>query len=342
MRVFPEKLAQYLEKQHLEKTPGALYWIASDEPLLAQEACDAVRAAALKQGFSERKIFYPEKKEQWQEAIAEANALSLFSDKCFIDIRTSVSKLDHAALLEYLERPSSDSLILISTDKVENTSQKTQWFKAMEQACAFVPVAALDVSRFPQWLAERARRKQVNLSADSLKMLAEHTEGNLLAAVQELDKLALQFGTAAISAEQVEASVADSAHYDVFALNDAMLGGDAIHALKVLHSLKLEGTNALAVLGALTRELRQLATAAEDISNGIAPQAAMRQLGVWDKRQPVFARALQRLDAKKTRNMVILMATVDQAVKGMAGRDPWDVLESLCLLVSRGSRELDA
>ena len=328
MRVFPEKLTQYLEKN-----PGALIWVAGDEPLLVQETCDAVRAIALKQGFAERKIFYAEKKEHWQEAIAEANALSLFSDKCFIDVRTSVSKLDHAALLEYLERPSSDSLILVCTDKVESTSQKTQWFKAMEQACTFVPVMPLDNSRFPQWLADRARRKQVNLSTDVLKILAQHTEGNLLAATQELDKLALQFGTAAISVEQVEASVGDSAHYDVFTLNDAMFSGDTVHALKILHSLKLEGTNALAVLGALTRELRQLATAAEDIANGMAPQAAMRQLGVWDKRQPIFSRALQRLNATQTREMIILMATVDQAVKGMAGRDPWDVMESLCLLV---------
>lgn len=331
MRVFTEKLVQ-----HLEKTPAAVYWVAGDEPLLVQETCDLIRAAALKHGFAERKIFYPEKKEQWQEAIAEANALSLFSDKCFIDIRTTIGKLDHAALLEYLERPSSDSLILVCTDKVESASQKTQWFKAMEQACSFVPITPLDTHRFPQWLAERARRKQVNLSAEGLKLLAEHTEGNLLAAVQELDKLALQFGTAPVGIEHVEASVGDSAHYDVFALNDAMFSGDSVHALKVLHALKLEGTNALAVLGALTRELRQLATAAEDVANGMAPQTAMRQLGVWDKRQPVFARALQRLGVGQTRKMIITMATVDQAVKGMAGRDPWDVLESLCLLVCRG------
>ena len=203
----------------------------------------------------------------------------------------------------------------------------------MEQACAFVPVMPLDNTRFPQWLADRARRKQVNISADGFKILIEHTEGNLLAAVQELEKLALQFGNIAINATQVEASVGDSAHYDVFALNDAMFGGETVHALKILHSLKLEGTNALAVLGALTRELRQLATAAEDVANGMAPLAAMRQIGVWDKRQPLFSRALQRLNARQTREMIVLMATVDLAVKGMAGRDPWDVLESLCLLV---------
>lgn len=332
MRIFPEKLAQ-----HLDKSPATLYWIAGDEPLLAQEAGDLVRNAALKQGFSERKIFYPDKKEHWQEAIAEANALSLFSDKCFIDIRTSVSKLDHAALLEYLERPSPDSMILISTDKVESTSQKTQWFKAMEQACAFVPVMPLDASRFPQWLSERAQRKQVNLSAEGAKILAEHTEGNLLAAVQELDKLALQFGTAPISAEQVEASVGDNAHYDVFALNDAMLSGNTAHALKILHALKQEGTNVLAVLGALTRELRQLATAAEDIANGMPVQTAIRQVGVWDKRQPVFTRALQRLRASHTQEMIRQMASVDQSVKGMATGDPWDRLESLCLLVCRSA-----
>jgi len=331
MRVYPEKLAQ-----HLEKTPAALYWIAGDEPLLVQEACDLVRATALRQGFAERKVFYAEKKDHWQEAIAEANALSLFSDKCFIDIRTSVGKLEHAIVLEYLTRPSNDSMILVCTDKVESASQKSQWFKSMEQACAFVPITPLDSSRFPQWLTERARRKQVNLSPEALKVLVAHTEGNLLAAVQELDKLALQLGTETVSAEQVEASVGDSAHYDVFALNDAMLSGDAAHALKILHVLKTEGTNVLAVLGALARELRQLATATEDVAKGVSAQVAMRQIGVWDKRQPVFLRAINRLTAKQTRDMICLMAQIDLAVKGMDRHDPWDLMQNLCLLVGQG------
>ncbi|HQQ64107.1 MAG TPA: DNA polymerase III subunit delta [Pseudomonadales bacterium] len=330
MRIYPEKL-----NQHLEKTPAAVYWIAGDEPLLAQEACDVVRSAARQQGFSERKVFYPDKKDQWQEAIAEANALSLFADKCLIDIRTSVSKLDHTIVLDYLERPSQDSMILICTDKVESSSQKTQWFKAMEQACTFVPVMPLDNSRFPQWLTERARRKQVNLSADGIKLLADHTEGNLLAAVQELDKLALQFGTASISAEQVEASVGDSAHYEVFSINDALLAGDAATALKILGSLKLEGDNPLAILGALSREWRQLATAAEDMGKGMNAATAMRQVGVWDKRQSVFARALQRLSYRHTREIIRQMAAIDQAVKGMGKQDPWDLLQSLCLYICK-------
>ena len=330
MRVFPEKLAAHLEKQ-----AAPVYWIAGDEALLVQEACDTVRNIALQQGFAERKIFHADKKEHWQEALTEANALSLFADRSFIDIRSAAGKIDHGALLAYLERPNPDSLILITTDKVESASQKTQWFKALEQACAYVPVQPLDNSRFPAWLAERARRKQVNLSAEALAVLAAHTEGNLLAAVQELDKLALQFGTAAVSVEQVQAGVGDSAHYDVFALNDALLGGDATSALKILQSLRQEGENALAVLGALSRELRQLATAAEDMAKGMNAAAAMRQVGVWDRRQAVFGRALQRLQPVHTRRMIRLMTDTDLAVKGMLGRDPWDVLQTLCLQLCR-------
>jgi DNA polymerase-3 subunit delta len=331
VRIYPEKLAQ-----HLEKSPSAIYWIAGDDPLLVQEACDTIRTASLKQGFAERKVFHPEKIEHWHDAFAEANAMSLFADKALIDIRVSAGKIEHELLLEYLKRPNPDSMILLRTDKVESASQKTQWFKAMEQACTFVPVTSLDISRFPQWLAERARRKQANLSPEALQTLATHTEGNLLAAVQELDKLILQFGNASITPAQVEASVGDSSHYDVFALNDAMLAGNTTQALKILTSLKMEGTNALNVIGALSRELRQLATAAEDIANGIALPTAMRQLGVWEKRQAVFTKALQRLNAATTREVIKLMAEVDQGVKGMARRDPWDALESLCLLVCRG------
>ncbi len=330
MRIYPEKLAV-----HLQKTLAPLYWIAGDDHLLAQEASDSVRAAALMRGFSERKTFYADKKEHWLTALTEANSLSLFADKILVDIRTSTVKFDDDALLAYLKKPNPNTAILISSNKADSSTQKTQWFKALENACVFVPILPLERSQFPAWLATRAQKKQLNLSKEALALLAEHTEGNLLAALQELEKLTLLFIDAAqINAEQLRDSINDNARYDVFAFNDALLAGDASTSLRVLGALQQEGTAALAIIAIVGRELRQLAATREEMARGLTMQTSLRQSGVWDKRVPLLTHAAERLTHDNTRAVVQRLAAIDQACKGMSKQNPWQLLASLCLMMA--------
>ena len=326
MRVYPEKLAAQYSGQ-----PPALVWIAIGDPLLGEEACDSARTAAKQAGFLERKVFHCDKLEHWHEAIAEANALSLFADKSLIELRASPSKIEHALLIDYLKQPSPDNTLLLITDKVENASQETKWFTELEKLLCFVPVTPLDVTRFPEWLATRAKRAGVTLERDALNLLVQQTQGNLLAASQEIEKLALQFGEATISASDVEQGLTDSAQFEMFSLNDAILAGERDKSLRILNTLLVEGEHPLAMLGALGRELRQLAHAKELIEQGHNPSAALTQLGVWDKRKPLFNSALNRLRPVDTRRIIQLMADCDLAVKGMNPLPPAAILQQLIL-----------
>lgn len=323
MQVYPDKLAQ-----HIDKSPAPLYWIAGDDPLLTQEACDTVRTRARAMGFDERKVFYPEKADHWLDLLTEANSLSLFTARTLIDVRCALGKVDSNALLEYLGNPNPDTLILLQTPRPDG---KSALKKALENHCVFVPIYELSADRFPDWLAARARQRNLNLAPGALALLAEQTEGNLLAAQQELDKLSLRFGQANISLEQMESEVADSAHFSVFALNDALLSGDAPACLRILQILRQEGNATLAIVGALQRELRQLATAAEAIAQGQPIQATLARNGVWDKRQPFFTRALKRLTPRHTRSIQRQLCAIDLATKGMHPENPWDLLQSLCI-----------
>lgn len=330
MRVYPEKLAA----QYSGQSP-ALVWIAIGDPLLGEEACDNARQAAKKAGFIERKVFHCDKTEHWHEAIAEANALSLFADKSLIELRASPGKIEHALLADYLKRPSPDNTLLLITDKVENATQKTKWFTELEKLLCFVPVAQLDNARFPEWLALRAQRTGIFLLPDALALLVEQTQGNLLAASQEIEKLALQFGQREIGLEEVRQGLADSAQFEMFSLNDTLLAGERDKSLRILNTLLAEGEHPLAILGALGRELRQLAHAKELIEQGNNPSAVLTQLGVWDKRKPLFTRALNRLRLNDTRQLIQLMAECDLAVKGMSKQQPAIVLQQLVLCICR-------
>lgn len=325
MRIYPDKLAQALKTR-----THPVYWVAGDEPLLVQEACDTLREHARAQGYTERKVIHADRKEHWQEAMAEANTLSLFAERQFIDIRCTSGSLGNSALLDYLQQPNPDTLILIRTNRPDSSYKKTQWFKLLDQTAAYLLLYPLEARQFPSWLAERARRQGIQLESRGLQLLADHTEGNLLAAVQEIDKLALQFGQATITEEQLRASIGDSAHFEVFSLNDALLEGNAAQALRILHTLQQEGENPLAITGALMRDLRTLANAAEDLAKGAALSAALK-LPDWDKRQSLFGKALKRLRPEHTRRLIQQLALIDQSVKGMGQRPAWEELETLCL-----------
>lgn len=328
--LYPEKLAQ-----HLDKTPAALYWIAGDDPLLTQEASDTVRQKARQHGFAERKVFFPEKTDHWLTLLTEANSLSLFAARSLLDVRCALGKVSSELLLEYLRNPNPDTIILLQTPKPDN---KSALKKALEPVCAFVPVYDLSPERFPDWLAARARRLGLDLPHGALALLAEQTEGNLLAAQQELEKLSLRFGQGSITLEQMESEVADNARFSVFALNDCLLAGDAPASLRILQTLQQEGTAPLAILGALQREWRQLANATEAIVGQKQPaQTTLARLGVWDKRQPLFHRALKRLSPDAVHRLHHLFCDIDLAVKGMHPTDPWSLLQRLCVLLCQPS-----
>ena len=156
----------------------------------------------------------------------------------------------------------------------------------------------------------------------------------MLAALQELDKLSLRFGEAPITLEMMESDISDSAHYDVFSLNDALLKGDAVASLRIVNTLQQEGTAHLAILGALARDMLSLATASEAIAAGVSLQAAIQQMNVWPKhRAPLFQSALRRMNATRTRHLFKHLCRIDLAAKGMDAQDPWLLLQELCLLL---------
>src|SRR5690606_20393160 len=96
-------------------------------------------------------------------------------------------------------------------------------------------------AELPRWIGQRLSSRGLRADAQATAMLAERVEGNLLAAAQEVDKLALLHPGATLDAATMQSLVADSARYDIFGLVDAALAGDAAHALRILAGLRGEG-----------------------------------------------------------------------------------------------------
>ncbi|HET8730741.1 MAG TPA: DNA polymerase III subunit delta [Moraxellaceae bacterium] len=322
--------------RHLKEPLQPLYVVHGDEVLLLQEAGDQLRAAARAQGFSERELWHAERGADWNELLASANNLSLFGDRKLIEIRFT-GKPDataSAALERYAAAPAPDTLLLLILPRLDGTAQKAKWFIACENAGASVMVPDIDAGSLPDWLRSRLQQQGVMLEPDAFTLLCERVEGNLLAAQQEIEKLRLLAPEGVLTLELVRNAVGDSARYNVYDLADAALAGDAERAARLLTGLQAEGQSESGILWAIARDARTLAALREGVDAGQAAGALMQQNGIWQKRQGLFQRALQRTSSALARRLVDEIQAADLAIKGQSQERAWDVLLRLVMLMA--------
>lgn len=335
MRLRPEQLAQHLAG-HL----APAYLITGDEPLQANEACDAIRAAARAAGHATREILEAGNGFDWNTLIAEANAFSLFAEKKIIDLRIPGGKPGREggkALAEYCQRPPDDTLLLLRLPKLERQQQNAKWFKSIEKLGVILQVWPIEPARLPQWIEQRMRKAGLQPDKDSVRLLADRVEGNLLAAHQEIEKLLLLHGPGKIDAAQLAQAVADSARYDVFELVDSALRGEAARSLRILDGLKGEGVAAPVVLWALHREIAMITGISADIAKGLSAEHALSRPQLWRNRQPLIRQALQRLKPPALLALLGRCQQADASAKGADPADPWLLLEQISLELSLGS-----
>lgn len=343
------KLAPAQLGKHLQGALAPVYVVCGDEALLCQEATDAIRSASRAQGFTEREVFHAEANFDWGMLYEAGASLSLFAEKRVIELRIANGKPGDkgaAAILEYLGRPPEDTLLLITLPKLDGSAQKTKWAKALIDGphCQFVQIWPVDANGLPQWIRQRLAQAGMNASAEAIDLIAARVEGNLLAAAQEIEKLKLLADGQQIDAGTVQAAVADSARYDVFGLIDAILNGEAAHALRMLDGLRGEGQESLFIVVMLARELRQLANIAYQHGQGIPLDKAFASARppVWDKRRPLVSKALQRHTPARWNALLMDAQQIDAQVKGQAPGDPWASLSHLVLMMAGQRLKLGA
>ncbi len=330
MRLAADKLDSQLRKALLP-----IFLVSSDDPLLQREACDAIRHRCREQGFSERQVFHVERSFDWNTLREASASLSLFAEKRILELNLPGGKPGDTGakvLLEYLERPAEDTLLLIIVPRLDGSTLKTRWAKALLEspACGFVQIPVVTPEQLPGWLNQRLAGKGLSADADVLQFISDRVEGNLLAADQEIEKLVLLTDATHLDMDTVQQSIADSARYDIFTLTDAMLADDRVRSLRILGGLRSEGNEVPVILWAVAREIRQLATLAGQVEQGQAISQVTSR--VWPaSRKPLVQRALQRQRASHWNRLLQAAQVIDEQAKGQQAGDPWLGLQQILL-----------
>jgi DNA polymerase-3 subunit delta len=344
---------------HLAKSLKGLYVVYGDEHLLAQEACDRIRATARANGFTDRSVFVVDRYFDWSSLLGASQSMSLFGDRQLVELRIPTGKpgKEGAEALKTLAADNPDVLTLITLPRLDSATQKTAWFTAISTAGVALKVDPVERAQLPMWIGQRlaAQGQRVAPGEDgkrSLQFISERVEGNLLAAHQEIQKLGLLYPAGTLSFEQVHDAVLNVARYDVFKLNEAMLTGDVGRLARMLDGLKGEGEAAVLVLWALVDEVRTLLRMKRGVAAGKPLATLLRENRVWGPRERLIGPALSRVTEPALERALSLAAKLDRQVKGLSGSsgrgaqagdpppDPWDGMFELAMTVAHSDGPL--
>ena len=329
MRIDSEQLTQ-----HLSRGLKSLYVVYGEELLLALEAADRIRAKALEQGFDERRVLIAESNFDWGELDMVSNSLSLFAPKRLLDLRIPSGKpgKDGSEALQRLATDLPDETVtVISLPGIDRQAQTSKWFEALDKAGVAVHAAAIKRDRLGQWLAGRLAQQSQRADAQTIEFLVDRVEGNLMAAHQEVQKLALLFPAGQLPFDEVKNAVVDVARFNVFEIGATLLKADRVHFVRVLDGLQAEGTAAPLVLWAITEEVRAMASVKAAMAAGRPLAQALREARVWGPRQELIPAALRRLTQAQLIAALRHAADIDRMIKGLASGDLWDALLQLGL-----------
>ncbi len=334
MRLKPAQLTNHLQRQGF----APLYLLTGDEPLQMMECADILRTFARHQGFTERIVLTVETGFDWSLLDKEANTLSLFAQRRLLEIRLgnkSPGNEGTKALIAYANKLPTDTVLLITADKLDASKQKTKWFTTLDKQGIVIQVWPIDVSQLPGWIAQRLNQYGFQASPEAINLIAERSEGHLLACAQEIHKLHLLYGTGRLETAQVLEAVADSARFEVFNWVDTVLAGDKQRSVRQLQGLRAEGVEPVLVAWALNKEIRNLSQITYALKTGQRQEQLFKTYRIWQSRKNAVSSAIKRHpQPSRWQQFLQEMVQIDRMIKGVEKGNPWDELQLLCLRVA--------
>lgn len=324
MRIYPEQL-----RQHLQHPLPNCVLIFGDEALLTLEAHDLVLQVAKSQGYLENFSFSLDGNFEKDVIFTHLHSLSLFSEKKAISLVLSKTTKENTAFLrEIAPLLNSDFLLLLQGPKLNNQQLNSAWFKKLEQQGIFVATNAPTAQRFPQWVFQRLKVLDLQANKEVIDFLCIHFEGNLLAAKQEFEKLALLYPKQTLNLHQVEQSITTHNHFSIFQWLDSLLSGDKMRSQRILSQLRVEGSELLLLSATLANEVQKLLKLSYQLQHTPLPQLLnQHQPKLWASKQTLISDALTRLTVLQLEQLLTQCAQLEVAVKVENSTDSWLTLE---------------
>lgn len=337
------KLARDALTRHLEGPLAAAYAVYGLEPLQVLEAQDAIRATARARGYSDRQRHDVDQHFDWQTLVEERISGSLFALPKIIELRFATARLPGrgssdealAVLAAWFDEPPADTLLLMAFEQAERS---ISWLDDRRPGLVVVEIPPLYPRELPAFLGQRLRQAGFVASADVIALLIERTEGNLLAARQEIELMRLLLPAGKVDVDQARALVADQAHYEAYRFSDALAEADLGLALRVLERLAAEDFEAPRLMYPLADLVRQLYQLARALASGVDERGACDRLRIALPRRRGLVRLARSLPRARLRAAMAQLPTLDRMAKGQLPGNVYEHIERLVMRLLEASK----
>ena len=332
MNIKPEQL-----QNHLSNQPASLYFAFGSEILLVEQSLTTIKDAAKKLGFDERFRFDIDGNFSWDAIFNLISSPSLFADKRIIECRLTTGKIGvkgSKALSELTENLPDDIMLIISSEKLDIAQQKSKWFKALDKKGVIIQHWEVQSEQLVGWIVNHMSQLGLNSSNEVANAIAYCTEGNLLATMQEIQKLQIAYPDGNIDLNEYLSQIDQQSQYTVFGMIDAALKGDTDKVYKIFSSLVDDSTPPVILISSLYREIKNLVTMSIELKTNQTIDTIFSNHRVWQKRKPLIAIALKKHSYQQLQKLLLKLGRIDRSLKGMDNLNVYDELQSIVITLS--------
>ena len=313
-------------KESVHKELNLVYLFFAEESIQLTSLIDLVLLAAKDCNFDEKITYVVSKEMDWSFLDSNNENLDLFGSKKIIEIKllgSGPGNKGSKALKEYSLNPDPNKLLIVSAEGLDKKSQSSAWAKSIEENGIMIVENPISLNAMPKWIQSRANDSNLQIENDAAQLLAEKTEGNLLAATQEIIKLTLLYPNIEIGLKEMETSISNASKYGIFDLSNAFVSGNKNRTFQIIESLKSEGTQPTLILWALTKEINNLYKVMEDNSTK----------NIWGPKHylETLTKRVNQLNKRKLKQSLLEIAEIDASIKGLSSKNPWQAIRDLAI-----------
>ena len=340
MNIKPEQLQNSLSNQL-----ASTYFAFGAEILLVEQSLSMIKGIARENGFDERFRFDIDGNFSWDSIISLISSPSLFAEKRIIECRLTTGKIGvkgSKALTEILETLPDDILLIISSGKLEMAQQKSKWFKTLEKKGIIIQHWEVQSNQLVGWITRNMSQLGLDSNIEVANAIAYCTEGNLLASMQEIQKLKIAYPDGKINLREYLNQIDQQSQYSVFGMIDSALQGDTDKVNKVFNSLVDDSTPPVILVSSLYREIKNLVNMSIELKTNQAIESILNNHRVWQKRKPLISNALKKHSYQKLQKLLLRLGRIDRSLKGMDNLDVYDELQNVVIALSGKNNGLDS
>ena len=340
MNIKPEQLQNNLSSQL-----ASIYFVFGAEILLVEQSLSLIKESAKANGYSERFRFDIDGNFSWDSIFSLISSPSLFAERRIIECRLTTGKIGvkgSKALTELAENLPDDILLVISSGKLDMAQQKSKWFKALEGIGVVIQHWEVQSNQLVGWISNNMSQLGLNSNNDVANAIAYCTEGNLLATMQEIQKLKIAYPDGNINLQEYLNQIDQQSQYSVFGMIDSALQGDSEKVNKIFNSLVEDATPPVILITSLYREIKNLVTMAIELKTNQTIETVLKNHRVWQKRKPLISNALKKHSYQKLQKLLLTLGRIDRSIKGMDNLNVYDELQGVVTSLSGKSNGLNS